>query len=189
MAPAATQDETTPGTDETEPDEIKRAAQGGSLSTSESSAALAWLLEDTPDDDEERFKTLTINIGRGTTERWIDWTIRSIDRDVLRAIQRGAQGNRQARRGRGGPGEIDAGEANLRIVANATVEPDLREAARRKGVQMDSPDPMYAPMQVLRHRFQDKPGLIDQIAGEVMDISGYDEEDVQEARAKDAAGN
>ena len=36
---------------------------------------------------------------------------------------------------------------------------------------------------VLKHRFRRKPGLIDQLAGRIMDLSGYDEEDVREAEA------
>lgn len=167
------------------PPEVKKAAQTSNLTQDEQDTALAWLLSD-ESDAATVTKNLRLNVGSSKNPQWIPWTIRSTDREVLRSLQRSTGGSRAARRA--GTAEIDPGEANLKIVAHATVNPDLAAAAKAKGIQ-DAPDPLYAPMQVLRWRFRDKPGLIDQIAGFVMEASGYDDEDVQESEEVVAAGN
>jgi hypothetical protein len=82
---------------------------------------------------------------------------------------------------------VDATEAGLRTVVYGTVEPDLAEAARRKG--LTAPDPAWGPMQIVKHRFRHKPGLVDQLTAEIFDISGFDEEDVRETKEVKAAGN
>lgn len=172
------------------PPEIEQAAQpqgNRAMSPEQQADALDWLLSDEEDESEAR-RVLELNVGTPRAERWIKWTIRPVDREVLRQIQRAAGGNRQQRRGRAAAEQVDPEEANLRIVARGTVDPDLTEAAGAKGVQQ-SADPSYGPMQILRWRFRHKPGLIDQIAGEVFDLSGYDEEDVREAKEVRAAGN
>lgn len=175
-----------------EGDEVRRlpeaveAVSTGRADAEQADEALAWLLSDEGGDGSFITKVLELNIAGGSAERWIKWTIRSVDRDVLRSIQRAAAGNRSQRRQ--GNTDPDAGEANLRIVANATIAPDLDAVVARKGIG-EAPDPMYARITVLRHRFRDKPGLIDQIAGEVLDLSGYDDEDVRESQEVKAAGN
>jgi hypothetical protein len=80
---------------------------------------------------------------------------------------------------------------NLRMVAAATVEPDLRRRRERKGVE--AADPLYGPVRTAQAQFGGKPGIVDQIAGKVMLLSGYDEDDVRRATPETtmvrAAGN
>lgn len=165
------------------PDAVKDAAARRQMDRPTADAALEWLLSD--EDDGEVTKDVQINLAGGLGERWITWKLRSVDREILRSIQRTVTGNRAQRRG---GGEADAGQANLRIVACATVEPDLVEAAKRRNIQ-EGPDPMFAPMQLLAWRFRGRPGLIDQLAGEVLNLSGYDEEDLRSGVMIEAAKN
>jgi len=137
-------------------------------------AALAWFL----DDEEPEFtRTLEINVGTDDEPKWIPWTIRALDADEIRKLNRQSE-NRSARRG-GPQGERDPDLASRRIVAAATVKPDLVEIARQKGVQLAHGDDLWAPMQVLQWRFRAKPGLIVQLANDVFGLSGYDDEDIR----------
>ena len=113
----------------------------------------------------------------------IEWTIRAIEPDEMRAIRRRSMGvNRQQRRRGAGDQQVDDFQANLLIVTEATVKPDMREVARSKGIA--------DPSAVILSRFRHKPGLIDQLAAEIMLFSGWDEEDIQEAKeVRAASGN
>ena len=155
---------------------VRAAAAGAKLTPEDQDAALEWFLSTDPEEDDE-VTTIEINVGTADKPRFIPWTIRSIDLDVLRRIRRQAMsGNRAARRA--GGQEVDEIAANLRIILEGTVKPDIAAAARELGIA----DPATA----LRLRFKRKPGLLGQIAAEIMSLSGYDEEDVREAQA---AGN
>ena len=137
--------------------------------------ALAWFL----DDEEPVFRrTLKLNVGTDEEPKWILWTFRALSGEEISRIQRESQGNRAARRA---GQERDPDEVIRRTVAMATVEPDLAEAARLKGVEGSVADPLYGPMQVLRWRFRAKSGLLTQLSGEIMQLSGYDEDDLQSA--------
>lgn len=159
------------------PELIQAAAKGEKLSPEEIVDATEWLLTDTPLEDFTH--ELRINVGSARTEKWIDWLIRPVDLDTLRRIRKAAQGQtRAAQRRAQTTGELDEVEANVRIVVEGTVEPNLRDVAN----QLQLVD----PADVLRKNFAHKPGLLGQIAGEIMGISGYDDEDVREV---DAAKN
>lgn len=177
------------------PESVEKAAKSErdakQMSDGEHLDALDWLLSDEADDPVEvSTSDLRINVGTPNTPRWVDWTIRNVDRDTLKTIQRSQQGATRAQRRGFAPVDVDADAASLRIIVRGTVKPDLREAAERKGVQA-APDPDYAPMQVVAHRFRNKPGLLDQLVGEIFDLSGYDEGAIQRAEEKEvsAAGN
>lgn len=139
---------------------VAKAAAGGKLTAEESSKALAWFLEE----DQGQVNTITfrLNVGIGK-DRWIDWTVQALDRDVISQIRK-----RSERRG-----ETDEMLASLRLAAAGTVDPPLTDPA----VLGKFADPADA----LRHRFQFKPGLIDQIAAKVTQASGYDDDDVEDA--------
>ena len=140
---------------------VSKAAAGGKLSAEESSKALAWFLEE----DQGQVNTLTfrLNVGIGERDRWIDWTVQALDRDVISQIRK-----RSERRG-----ETDEMLASLRLAAAGTVDPPLTDPA----VLGKFADPADA----LRDRFHFKPGLIDQIAAKVTQASGYDDDDVEDA--------
>jgi len=166
------------------PEAVEAAAEGRSLTAEQHVDALEWLLADEEEDDSGFTRTLELNIGTAGVKVWMTWVIRPVDRETLRALRE--SGNRRQRRA-GQFREVDTDEASLRIIATATVEPDLVEAARRKGIE--APDPAFGPMEIIQHRFRRKPGLVDQVVGEIFDLSGYDEEDVREAKEVKAAGN
>lgn len=158
--------------------------------------AMAWLLASDDTIEDSRLETWQFNVGTEQNQEWIDWTIRPLDADTmtnLRSQARAEGSNRASRRASRGSGEpdFDVTAFNLRMVAAATVEPDLREAARVKGVE--AADPLYGPAMLLKHRFAVKPGIVDQIAGKVMLLSGYDEDDMRRATPEikmvNAAGN
>jgi hypothetical protein len=139
-------------------------------------AALAWFL----DDEEPEFtRTLELNVGTDEDPKWIPWTIRALDADEIRRLNKQSEGgNRAGRRGLN-TGERDPDLASRRIVCAATVKPDLVEVAKAKGVQVAHGDALWAPMQVLAWRFRAKPGLIIQLANDVFGLSGYDDEDIR----------
>lgn len=161
------------------PELIRTAAErkgAESLSKQEVVDATEWLLTDTPDDYTYEFE---INVGTPRVPKWTNWTIRPVDLDTLRRIRKAASGQtRSAQRRAQATGDLDEVEANVRIVVEGTVEPDLRQAASNLRV--------VDPGDVLRRKFAHKPGLLGQIAGEIMGISGYDDEDIREV---DAAKN
>ena len=158
------------------PELIRAVADGEPPTPAEIVDATEWLLSN---DQRAYTHTIQINVGSPTQEVWVDWEIRPVDLDTLKKIREASQGgtNRQRRRS-AQTGEMDEVEANIRIVVEGTVTPDLKAVAAEKR--------MVDPGDVLRQRFAHKPGLLGQISGEVMSISGYDDEDVREV---DAAKN
>ena len=133
-------------------------------------AVTEWLLA-----DESEVLTLKLKLRVGGTDadpKIIPWIIRAVGIDVIRSAEREAAGNRQQRRNGEGYDEL---KANLRVVVEGTVQPDLKAAARAKG--------LADPTMLVQRRFAFKPGLIAQIAGEIMSVSGFDADDVR------AAGN
>lgn len=159
---------------------IRATAEGRTLSPDEVDAATEWFLTDEEAPETDNFE---LNVGSPDNPRWIGWTIRAVDQEVLKRIRReGEQRTGRRSRAAGAIPDIDPQEANARIVVEGTVTPDLAEIARRKGIEQIA-DPMVAQIQVVKHRFRHKPGLVDQIAGRIMDLSGYNEDDVREAVA------
>jgi hypothetical protein len=154
---------------------ITAAANDKKLSPVEAQDALEWFLSD---EDQDFTQELRLNVGSPSKPKWVSWEIKTVDLDTLRRIRRQSQAGSRAQRRGAQAGEIDEVEANLRIVLEGTHKPDLREIAKQKG-DVD-------PAETLKRRFSHKPGLIGQISGEIMSISGYDDEDVREV---DAAGN
>ena len=141
-------------------------------------SALDWFLSSEPIGGKGGDITVVrLNVGSEDDPRWIEWKLRPIELDALRAIRKRAANTREARR----TGNIDEFRVNLEIVTAATVEPNLVEAAEAMG----SGD----PVETLRARFYNRPGYITQLAGKVLTASGFDEEDVQDTAQVAAAGN
>jgi hypothetical protein len=147
---------------------VRAAAKGRQLSTEAENAAVEWFLSD----EAPMTKVIEINVGPEDKKHWIPWEIRPVDLDVLRRIRQRSQDNRDARRGGTGIDEI---QANLQICVAGTVKPDLREMAAKRQVA--------APEEALRLRFVQKPGLLGQIAGEILSISGYDDSDLRDPQS------
>lgn len=179
-------------------DLVEKAADSAqaakSLTAEQHTDALAWLLQDAADDPVAITQRWELNVGTDDHPNIIEWVVRPLDADTMNGLrQRGraeAGQNRAQRRGGQEP-EIDLTLLNQRMVAAATVEPDLQKAAELKGV--NSADPLMGPVLLLRQQFRHKPGLLDQVAQKVMLFSGYDDADITrktpEMQMIQAAGN
>lgn len=153
----------------------ERAANG--MTQASKDAALAWFMEDDYTSGSEDFVTATIevNVGGPGQERLIPWVVRSLDQDTIQAIRdRSRVGNRRQRRDTGTE-DVNEMKAATGMVAAATIDPDLEEVRKAKNVPSRE--------MVVEHRLRHKPGLILQISGKIMEISGYDEDDVRDAIA------
>lgn len=170
-------------------------AHGERVRDSEQTAALDFFLSDAEVNDDDLDEEMWLNIGGPEREdggaedpahppRWMKWVVRPIGEDVIDAARKMSERPRRGRRRRGAP-DIDTDNAMVaaRIVAAATVEPDPAEIAQRLNIA----DPALA----IRRRFDrlGKGGLVTQISGRVLSISGYDEDDVRDAIGPGAAGN
>ena len=155
----------------------KVADKRAKLSSEETLDALEWFLSD---EEDNLTKDIELNVGSSSDIRWITWTIKPVDLDTLKRIRRMAQdpSNRAQRRSGQATGEVDENDAALRIVVAGTASPDLTAITKEMGYT--------DPSDVLKHRFRHKPGLIVQISGEIMGLSGYDDDDIKDV---DAAGN
>lgn len=142
---------------------VRAAAAGKRITPEAENAAVEWFLSD----EEPLEKIIEFNVGTENEQHWVPWTVQPVDLEVLRRIRKNSGG----RRGEG----LDEVEANLKIVVAGTVNPDLREMAKARGVP--------APEEALRLRFASKPGLLGQIAGEILSLSGYDAEDLRDPTA------
>ena len=140
-----------------------------SVTGPEATSALDWFLSEEPEEDVEQTHTIELNVGVGDSEKWITWIVRPIDSDELRRIQR--QTATLRRRGRQDDLAIDQ-LGNLKVIIAGSVEPDIQDIADKQGKQAEA---------VLLKRFVKKPGLIAQLAGQIMALSGFDDEDVRDA--------
>ena len=161
---------------------VKQAAAGRKLDPQGASKALDWFLSATPTENELETKVLQLNFGTTKAPEWIFWKITSVGINVMRQIRQRATNSRAARRS----GNVDEYRVNLEVVVAGTVDPNLTEATRILAEEGRGPN---NPAENLRLRFQSKPGYIAQIAGEIMSLSGFDDDDVQEAEQVKAAGN
>lgn len=131
--------------------------------------ATAWFLSN-EDTGGISTKSFDLNVGLDR-DHFVTWTVQAIEREKIREIRRMSRPARL----RAQQGEVDEMAANLGIAAAGTIEPDLNAIAAQIGSQ-DSAD-------VLRRRLAHKPGLIDQVAAEVLAVSGYDDDDIREVAA------
>jgi hypothetical protein len=156
-----------------------KADEPGDLSAEQVQDATDWFLAD--DEEEVPVNVIEINVGVAKP-KWVRWTVRAIDRDRIRQLREQAT-NRAGRRSGGAPDDM---RVNLLIATEGSVVDwtDERMLAYKK--KDGTPGKFIDPVDAIRYRFRFKPGLIDQIAGEVLSTSGYDDEDVREVAA---AGN
>lgn len=164
-------------------DVVRQAAENpDGLTPEQIIDAMDFLLDDDPDNEEPLEDTIELNVGTPSKPVWMKWKIRAIAEDTLAQINRmgAAAANRQARR-RGQQAQGDSTMTNARIVAAGTVEPDLVQACRERGIA----DPAI----LVRLQFKRKPGLLLQLSGEVLSLSGFDDADLRESKEVLAAGN
>lgn len=156
--------------------------------------AMEWLLGNEEAGGEQTTQKWKVNVGSDEEPRYVEWEITSVDADTMNNLRQQSRiqgGNRAQRRGKQSGDEIDTHAFYLRLVAAGTISPDLREAAKRR--DLDAADPMLGPVTLLQGMFRLKPGRIAQLAGYIMQFSGYDEDDVVRATPEitmvRAAGN
>ena len=174
-------------------DVIADAAAGKQLQAPEAQRALDFFLSEEGQAvlEEEVTHTLVLNFGGPTDEDWrvidpdrpprkILWTIKPVEETVITRIFReaagaGGQNRAQGRRARGPADE----NTNLRIVAAGTADPAPEAVAQATGIA----DPTTA----FKAWFRRKPGLITQVADAILDLSGFNDDDVRDAREVRAA--
>jgi hypothetical protein len=151
-------------------DAVKRVAAGRG-DADDMAVTTEWLLAD---EQTVNTRKLTVRLGGSDDEPVMGpWIIQAIDTNVIRAAEREAAGINRAQRRAAADGGYDELKANLRVVAEGTVVPDLKQLARQKG--------LADPVILLRQRFQFRVGVITAIAAEVMALSGFDQDDVRAA--------
>lgn len=162
---------------------IERAAHGElkDADAEEVEDAAEWLLE-AASTDPDLLHDLTINVGTRSRPRKIKWTIRAVPGPTIRKLREQAAGNRAQRRaGLALPDANAVFDANVKLVVMGTAYPDVAALAAQSGMKVGE--------FLLERAFNKKQGLIDQIAAEIMDLSGYDDEDVTDAVVQAASGN
>jgi hypothetical protein len=107
--------------------------------------------------------------------------------DHLRRQFTVSTGNRAQRRRRnqGQSQELDGAKFNAQLVYEATVDPDLETVFNAK----KGPGSWQYGFELVIHRFRFKPLLVDQIAGQILEYSGGDDEAIRTATEIKAAGN
>lgn len=162
--------------------ELLKAAQAGAeeesdLSAGEAADALEHFMA--TEDDEGTVvepKTLKLNLGTKAEPQWVRWTIVPVeDTEITRIRKNSVIGTRAQRRR--GDAESDEALVSRRLVVKGTVDPDPKALAKT----MNLLDPADAVQAFFRK--YGKTGLITQVSGEILSISGWDDEDVQEVEA------
>jgi hypothetical protein len=131
-------------------------------------AATEWLLSD---EQVVNTRKLRVRVGGSDEEPvYVGWVIGAIDVNVIRMAEREAMGSNRAQR-RDPTGGYDELKANLRVVAEGTIEPDVKQLAAAQG--------MRDPTTLLMRRFRFRSGVIANIAAQIMELSGFDTDDVR----------
>jgi hypothetical protein len=163
---------------------IERVAddKSGEPTEDDQQAALDYLVrafnEEIP--DEELQDKLWVNVGTPRKPHKILWIIRPLERHEIRRIEESVANRRDIQAGRAASPDLRY-QTSLRIVTEGTVVPDLFAGAKTIG--------LASPGDFLEEALKKKSGLIEQLAGEVYGLSGYDQADVQDATEVTATGN
>jgi hypothetical protein len=155
------------------PEAVKAAEEGRVTEPGEVEIdATAWLMDsDAPTADELQPTVLRLNVGTPDAKKIVEWHIVPLPEGEFRKFRQAAMPRAARRGGAMNLSQTDDGRYHRLVVTAATVYPNLREIAEKKGIA--------DPAEIVRHRFAAKPGLVAQISGYVSDISGFDESDVE----------
>lgn len=153
----------------------KKVSRGRKVTDEQAQDALEWFLQ-ADDSSEVEPKTLKLNMGTTDLPQWINWVIGPVEDTLITKIREQSRKGTRAQRRRG-DAEIDDMLVARRMVVEGTLNPDLRELGKKLK--------MVDPADAVQAFFQKagKTGLITQLSGEILSISGWDEEDVQEVEA------
>lgn len=156
--------------------EARDRAASGAATDEDWAEVTEWLLTETP---EVIIRELRLRVGGGDDDpKIIPWVVKAIPMAVIKQAEReatqGAAANRsQRRQAAGGPRQYDDVKANLRVIVEGTMKPDLKELAAQQGLRDAAV--------LVQRRFAYRPGVMAQLAGEIMSISGFDDADVEAA--------
>lgn len=155
------------------------------VSDEDAADATAWLLASFSDDVERPEHTLTLNVGSITKPKKIPWRIKALPVEMIDKIREAAMPATNRAMRRGGLGAVadprQQYRANLRLIVEGTVEPDVRAVAKSTGIA--------APEEFLTEAFRYNSGLVDIVASSILTLSGYDEDNVQDELDTKATGN
>lgn len=152
-------------------------AESHDLQPVEIADALDFFLASEQDADMEvEPKELKLNLGTKDKPRFVKWTITPIDDTEITRIRKESAGGTRAQR-RSGGGEVDEAVVSRKLVVRATIDPDPVKLALTLNV-VDPSDAVHTYFKKFG-----KTGLITQISGEILSISGWDDEDIQEIDA------
>jgi hypothetical protein len=114
----------------------------------------------------------------GQPAHWVDFKVQVLSRERIKQIR-----DESTSRMPDGSEKSDDMEANLRMAVEALLDPPIRTDPAYRVVRGQT---FIDPGDALKARLAHKPGLIDQLAGRIVEMSGYNSSDVKEVRA---AGN
>jgi hypothetical protein len=161
-------------------DVLRAAARGEQVTEQEIPSALDYYLASEEQAEAEPAiepKELKLNLGTKEKPEFVRWVVVPVEDTVITKFRRESQAGTRAQKRRG-DAEVDEAVVARKIVERATIDPDPRELAKAMDTGPDPKDAIY--------RFfarKGKTGMITQISGEVLSISGWDDEDVQEVEA------
>lgn len=158
------------------PEVVRAAARGEKPTDDEIHDALEFFLAQEGEEIELEPKSLKLNLGTETKPKYIRWVIQPVEDSEIVRIRKMSQKGTKAQKRRG-EAEVDENLVARRIVLKGTVEPSLPDIAKALDL-VDPADALY----VYFKKFG-KTGLILQISGEILNISGYDENDISELDA------
>lgn len=145
------------------------------LTDQQAQDATDWFTSD--EEEVEGFKDFELNVGQ-QVKKWVMFRVGALTRERINEIR---EQNTLTTEDSDGTTTRKVNEAatNARVAAESLLKPNLKDAKMRRVRGQDYMDPSDA----LVARFAHKPGLIDQIAGQAIDVSGYNDDDVREVRA------
>lgn len=139
------------------------------LSEAQVKSATDWFLSE--DQEPPTILEFDVNVAAaGLPANYIRWGVRSLTRNEIKVVRRDSEQEN---------GLIDDMDMNLRIVVEASTNPDLKQIAAQQG--------LADPADILLKRFAHRPGIIEAIARKANEMSGYG--NVELIRPVDAAGN
>jgi hypothetical protein len=136
--------------------------------------ATAWFMSS--DEEDEGWRDVDLNVA-STGEKWVRFRVQALPRERIDEIRE--QNVRTVFRDGKKVEETDQVASNTRISAEGLAIPDLSNPEMRVVRGQKFMDPADA----LEARFAHKPGLIDQLTGYVLSVSGYNTDDVREVEA------
>lgn len=139
--------------------------------------ATAWFMSSNPEET-VAYRTLALNVSSDPdVVHEVKWVVQALPRERIAKIRAGTQNSAEGRRRQRQERDLvlEQLDSSAKIAAEGTVVPNLRDPK----VLGEYADPVTA----LRARLQNKPGLIDQISGHVLEVSGYNDDDVREIEA------